>query len=214
MAMTNLNLRPNRGIVQSGFTMIEVLITFIILVVGLLGLIGLQARTQQAELESYQRGQALVLLQDIVDRMNANRLESKSLVYVTGTTTPLGGGGALTNCPATGAARDKCEWGNLLNGAAEVATGGTCDVSSGAKCVGAMLGARGCIVYDATTELSDGTGAVIAGTGIHTITVAWQGVSKGSTALASNLCGKNQFPDETQRRLATATMRIGALKAK
>ena len=31
---------------QSGFTMIEVLVTFVILVVGLLGLIGLQALSQ------------------------------------------------------------------------------------------------------------------------------------------------------------------------
>ena len=53
---------------QAGFTMIEVLITFIILVVGLLGLIGLQVRSQQAEMESYQRGQALVLMQDMIDR--------------------------------------------------------------------------------------------------------------------------------------------------
>ena len=194
--------------------MIEVLITFIVLVIGLLGLIGLQARTQQAELESYQRGQALVLLQDILDRMNANRIEAKNGVYTTGTTTPLGGGGALTDCTGlTGAALDKCEWGNLLNGAAEVATGGTCDTTSGAKCVGAMLGARGCITYDAGAELADSSGVTIPGTGIHTITVAWQGVAKGATALSTNLCGKNLYPSEDQRRLVTATLRIAALKA-
>lgn len=199
---------------QSGFTMIEVLITLVVLLVGLLGLIGLQARTQQAELESYQRGQALVLLQDMVDRMNANRTESKNGVYTTGTSTPLGGGGVLADCAAlNGAARDRCEWGNLLNGAAEVATGGTCDTSSGAKCIGAMLGARGCITYDASTELSNSLGAPIAGTGVHTITVAWQGVNKGATALSGNLCGKNLYPSEDQRRIVTATLRIGALRA-
>ena len=203
-----------RGRMQAGFTMIEVLITFVVLVIGLLGLIGLQARTQQAELESYQRGQALVLLQDILDRMNANRIEAKNGTYTTGTSTPLGGGGALTDCTAlTGAARDKCEWGNLLNGAGEVAPGGTCSTSAGTSCIGAMLGARGCITYDATTELPDSSGTPIAGTGIHTITIAWQGVNKGATALAANLCGKNLYPSEDQRRVVTATLRIGALKA-
>ncbi len=53
--------------------MIEVLVTLVVLALGLLGVVGLQARGQQAELESYQRGQALVLLQDMVDRMNTNR---------------------------------------------------------------------------------------------------------------------------------------------
>ena len=135
---------------QTGFTMIEVLVTFIILLVGLLGLIGLQARAQQSELESYQRGQALVLLQDILDRMNANRIGSKSGNYLTTGLTPayVGNGAtpptALSDCSAlTGPALDLCEWGNELIGAAEVTQGGTCTSASGANCVGAMIGARG-----------------------------------------------------------------------
>ena len=192
---------------QAGFTMIEILITFVVLLVGLLGLIGLQARTQQAELESYQRGQALVLLQDMVDRMNANRTESKNGGYTTGTTTPLGGGTTAADCTlvAAGAARDKCEWGNLLNGAAERDTG--------ANLIGAMLGARGCILYDVLSELPDSSGTAIAGTGIHRITIAWQGVGKGATALAANDCGEGLYPSEDHRRLVTATLRIGALRA-
>jgi type IV pilus assembly protein PilV len=198
---------------QAGFTMIEVLITFVVLVVGLLGLIGLQARTQQAELESYQRGQALVLLQDIIDRMNANRIEAKNGVYSTGAT-PLGGGGALSDCSGlTGAVLDKCEWGNALIGAAEVSPGGTCTTTAGTNCIGAMLGARGCIAYDSSTELSNSSGVPVAGTGIHTITIAWQGVAHGVTALATNTCGQGAYPNEDMRRLVTATLRIGALNA-
>ena len=196
--------------------MIEVLITFIVLVVGLLGLIGLQARTQQAELESYQRGQALVLLQDIVDRMNANRIGAKTGAYTTSGLTPayVGGAAQLTDCSAlTGASLDLCEWGNLLNGASEISPGGTCTTTATTNCIGAMLGARGCITYDSGSELPDSSGAAIAGTGIHTITIAWQGVSKGATALSTNTCGQNLYPNEQQRRIVTATLRIGALKA-
>jgi type IV pilus assembly protein PilV len=212
---------------QRGFTMIEVLVTLIILLVGLLGLIGLQARAQQSELESYQRGQALVLLQGILDRMNANRIGSKSGNYLTtGLTPPYLGNGAtpptaLSDCSAlTGAALDLCEWGNELIGAAEVTQGGTCTSASGANCVGAMIGARGCVSYDATTELADSSGAVIPGTGILTAAVAWQGVSPLVAPLApvtagSALdCGKNTYPSEAQRRVVTASMRMGSLTAK
>src|SRR5690242_6264655 len=140
---------------QAGFTMIEVLITFVVLVVGLLGLIGLQVRSQQAEMESYQRGQALVLMQDMIDRLNTNRTDAHALAYVTAS--PVGGGGALTDCTAlaAGAPFDLCEWGNELKGAAEVSASGTCTAASGGSCVGAMIGARGCIAYDAASELKD-----------------------------------------------------------
>lgn len=206
--------------------MIEVLVTFVILVIGLLGLIGLQARSQQAELESYQRGQALVMLQDIVDRMNANRLAAKSGNYVTTGLTPAYVGSAatpptkLSDCSGlTSAAYDLCDWGNTLIGAAEFTAGGACTTASGANCLGAMIGARGCVSYDAATELSDSTGKIIAGTGVLTLAVAWQGVAptvapptpvKTPSALD---CGKNTYPSEAQRRVVTATLRMASLTA-
>jgi type IV pilus assembly protein PilV len=211
MNAPSFHARPRR-VAQAGFTMIEVLVTFVILVIGLLGLIGLQARSQQAELESYQRGQALVLLQDIVDRMNANRIGAKNQAYVTAS--PVGGGGALSDCSAlSGAAYDLCQWGNELIGAAEVTASGTCTIASGANCVGAMIGARGCISYDATTELTDSTGATIAGTGVQTITVAWQGIAPTVAPPAGITCGQDEYPSEAQRRVVTATLRIGSLTA-
>lgn len=197
--------------------MIEVLVTLIVLALGLLGIMGLQARGHQAELESYQRAQALVLVQDIIDRMNANRSDSHNLVYTTGVTYPVGGGGALTNCsgpPAlTGAAYDLCDWTNQLNGAAEVLSGGACSTASGADCVGAMLGARGCIAYNAATELTDSNGATMAGTGIYTITVTWQGVAATSPPPASVTCAQNLYPDDAMRRAVTATFRIANLNS-
>ena len=199
---------------QRGFTMIEVLITFVVLVVGLLGLIGLQVRSQQAEMESYQRGQALVLLQDIIDRMNSNRTDAHGLSYVTAT--PVAGGGLLSDCTAlAGAALDLCEWGNSLRGAAEVSASGTCGTTTGGGlgCIGAMLGARGCIAYDNATELKDSSGATLAGTGVYTITIAWQGVAETVQPPASVTCGANLYPQETQRRAITHTMRIAALNA-
>jgi type IV pilus assembly protein PilV len=204
--------------------MIEVLVTFVILVIGLLGLIGLQARSQQAELESYQRGQALILLQDMVDRMNTNRIGSKSGSYLTTGLTPayVGNGSTsptpLSTCtapttPAEIAAYDLCDWSNQLIGAAEVTSGGTCTATDGTNCIGAMLGARGCVSYDVATELKDSTGATISGTGILMVTVAWQGIAPTIQPPAAITCAQNLYPVETQRRVVTATMRMGSLTA-
>jgi len=203
-----------------GFTMIEVLVTLVVLALGLLGVMGLQARGQQAELESYQRGQALVLLQDMVDRISANRTDAHSKLYSTVTTFPVGGGGALTNCgvSTTGAAYDVCDWGNQLNGAAEASASGTCDTSAGSGCIGAMLGARGCITYDNSTELKDSTGATMAGTGIYTVTVAWQGLVATAAPPTAVTCGRNLYPNATSpndamRRAVTTTIRIANLNS-
>jgi type IV pilus assembly protein PilV len=51
----------------------EVLVTIVVLSIGLLGLAGLQAKSQQFTQGSYLRSQAAVLANDIMDRMRANR---------------------------------------------------------------------------------------------------------------------------------------------
>jgi len=58
---------------QAGFNLLEVLVSLLIVTVGLLGLAGTQVVAQRAEQESYQRAQAMILMSDIVDRINANR---------------------------------------------------------------------------------------------------------------------------------------------
>ena len=66
--MTRFNDRSR----QAGYLMIEVLITMFILAIGLLGVVGLQARAQEAETDSFQRTQALVLLLEMADRISSN----------------------------------------------------------------------------------------------------------------------------------------------
>jgi type IV pilus assembly protein PilV len=63
---------------QSGFSLLEVIITMAILAVGLLGLAGLQARAINAEAESFSRAQAMMLANEMADRMNANLAEVKT----------------------------------------------------------------------------------------------------------------------------------------
>jgi len=193
---------------QAGVTLLETLVSIIVVAFGLLGLFGLQTKAQRAETESYERIQALVLIQDITDRMNANRTDAFSQAYVTAS--PVGGGGTLTDCSSkTGADLDLCEWGNLLRGSAEIASGAACSVVSGTGCIGAMLSASGCIAYDAGTELADSTGAVQAGTGIYTINVVWQGLSNTVIPSTQQTC----VGTLSGARMVTSTLRIAALGA-
>ena len=57
---------------QSGFSLLEVLITLIVLAVGLLGLAGLQTMSLRNNHEAYQRSQVVSQIYEIVDRMRAN----------------------------------------------------------------------------------------------------------------------------------------------
>jgi type IV pilus assembly protein PilV len=59
---------------QSGFTLIEVLVSLVILAVGLLGLAGMQAKELGSNQNAYNRSQATQLAYDIADRMRANKI--------------------------------------------------------------------------------------------------------------------------------------------
>jgi type IV pilus assembly protein PilV len=58
---------------ESGFTLLEVLVTAVIIAVGLLGLAGLQAKMAATQMEAYQRAHALVLVEDMAARINSQR---------------------------------------------------------------------------------------------------------------------------------------------
>lgn len=195
----------------SGFTLIEVLIALLITMLGLLGLAGLQTRLQQAEFESYQRSQALVLLYDMVDRIQTNRATTPCFAITANPASgvPYLGTGAAAPAPcafstaANNAIADATilEWDNLLKGAAE---------TKGGASVGAMIGARGCVSYDATTELvNPATAAVIPGTGVYTVAVSWQGLA--DTAVPAANCANTLYGPETRRRTVAVAFRLAAL---
>jgi type IV pilus assembly protein PilV len=201
-----------------GFNLLEVLVAILIVMVGLLGLAGLQARAHVAELESYQRAQALVLLYDMMDRINNNRLTAPCFAITTDVAagTPYAGttsGGGHIGTPSCGlstaayntlANNSILAWDGVLAGAAETASGAQ---------VGAMIGARGCVTYNAATEFIDATtGANIAGTGEYTVSVAWQGMT--DTFAPAVACGKDLYASETKRRTVWATTRLGTLVAR
>jgi type IV pilus assembly protein PilV len=176
---------------QAGFTMLEVLVSLLIAVVGLLGLIGLQTQAQVSEFESYQRAQALVLANDMVDRIAFNR-GTDAAGYVVGwrcyIVTPNAAAGdrflgkantAAAACADAGIAGDPkiradadlTAWHDLLQGASETVT------ASGSR-VGGLLGARGCITRDAAS-------------GVIRVSVAWQGMAP--TVATADKCGTGLY---------------------
>lgn len=93
-----------------GFTLVEVLVTLVILSVGLLGIAALHSASLRNNLDSALRSQASALAADIADRMRANRNVALTGAYNLGLgdATP-----ALTGTP-TLAQRDLNAWRTLL----------------------------------------------------------------------------------------------------
>jgi type IV pilus assembly protein PilV len=176
---------------QRGASLIEVLVTVVILLVGIVGLTALQARLQVAEFDSYQRGQALMLANDLANRLSLNRNQANS--YLRAPASPIVAG----SCPATGSTRveiDLIEWCALLEGAAEV---------RGTSKVGSIIGGRGCV------ELTDEG---------YMVTVAWQGMVPLTAPASSVACGANAYDGagagctaDRCRRVVTTVVRVAPL---
>lgn len=176
---------------QQGVTLVEVMVTVLILSVGLLGMAALQARLQKSEVEAYQRSQALLLLNDMANRIALNRSQAANYPAAIATT------GAGVNCPTSTATllqRDASEWCRLLQGAAERLESNS---------VGTLLGGRGCV-----EQISSGE---------FLITVAWQGLTPLTAPPAGVACGRNQYDggggcaDDRCRRVVTTLVRVASL---
>lgn len=87
---------------QAGFSLLEVLIALLVLAIGLLGLAALQNMGLRLNSQSYERTQATILIDDMIDRMRANPAGVKAGNYnalvPTLTSTPPA---AAQNCEAT-----------------------------------------------------------------------------------------------------------------
>lgn len=69
---------------QSGFGLIEILVTVLILAIGLLGMASLQSVSLQQSTEARNRSQAVFLARDILERARANRNKLSEYSTTTG----------------------------------------------------------------------------------------------------------------------------------
>ncbi len=189
--------KPNRGLSmpsQLGFTLIEILVTMALILLGLLGTIGLQTRASNVELESYQRGEALSLAREMQARLTDSRgivsgyLDSSvssidGTVYV-GAQSPgtavsytdasgqcVAGGGV----PLAQAQYEMCQWGLALQGSAVKNEGGSN--------IGAMIGARGCLIRVVPPENNAKADIFVV--------IVWQGVAQGTEPAVDSPAGQN-----------------------
>ncbi|NOX27833.1 MAG: type IV pilus modification protein PilV [Gammaproteobacteria bacterium] len=114
-----------------GFTLLEVLITVVILAIGLLGLAGLQAASLQNNNDAATRSQAAVLAYDIADRVRANPLGATAGNYNLPNATPVTACTVAPGCtPAQLAQNDAFEWNTSIAQALPAGQGVICIDSS------------------------------------------------------------------------------------
>jgi type IV pilus assembly protein PilV len=177
---------------QTGMMLIEALVSLVIAAIALLGTVTLMAKSTRGEMESYQRVQALTLVQDMVSRINANRqvasCYSNGATGLSTTTAPLPTCATGSAVQIATANADLATWKNALLGSSEV---------SGSSKVGAMIGAVGCVTQiDAANQ-------------IYQVSVAWQGLMP--TAKPTLTCGKTSIGDSTVRRVISVQVQIANL---
>jgi type IV pilus assembly protein PilV len=199
---------------ERGFTLIEILVTIVVLALGLLGVVGMQARASATEFESYQRGQALALVRDMQSRLLSSRgvvltgYMDKS-VSATDGSVYFGHGStnfadAAGNCPAAIAGdalsiakNQACTWGQELLGSAL-----TEQTKDGARAIGAMVGARGCLVPVVPPQQN-------ALADVYVV-VVWQGVEKRAKPLDASViagCARAvDFGDGLRRGVSVRVM--------
>jgi type IV pilus assembly protein PilV len=185
-----------------GFSLIEALITVLVISIGLLGVAGLQLSAKQANYEAMQRTTAALLAEDMISRLRANSGELAYFVgkKVTGTTitaepSPACSPSSPCSTAEQLAAHDLWEWEQLLIGATEQLFGTTDNT-------GGLMEPTGCI-----------TGPASGDHGAYTVTIAWRGVAAGSNPSTST-CGEDVArygTDNAYRRLVSMTVYITPL---
>ena len=166
---------------MSGLSLIEILVTVVVLSIGLLGIAGMQAFGMRYSHDSYARSQATMLVNELIERMHAN-----PDAVVNGDYKDAEGNAAL-NCSAVTNDPE-----HTSNSAPDCAGTGTCNVTQLAqldffrtRCgqflagPGALVGGvenllPGGAIAITCTDANGGTPPACQGDNTRTITVTWQ----------------------------------------
>ena len=190
--------RVRKQRVQSGFTLVEVLITFVILAIGLLGIVSLQALSKTSQHQSIQRSRAVSMADIMLERIRIN--PAGLVAYATGGSGPLGDG-QISSEPSPDCVTAPCDpndmadhdlwaWEQLLDGdAATIAGAGTAG----------LIEPQGCIIFSAVPGKLR--------TGLLSVQVQWRGLSETTDGVPSGgvACGGATAGSDAYRRQVTAS---------
>jgi len=113
--------------VQGGFTLIEVLVSALILSIGLVGVAGLQAVSLRNNQGAYLRSQASALAYDLADRMRTNVAGADAGFYAPAQAAVHGSCSTPVGCtPQQSAQNDLAEWNAALAANLPMGTGFVC----------------------------------------------------------------------------------------
>jgi type IV pilus assembly protein PilV len=131
---------------SGGMTLIEVLVTLVIISVGLLGIAALQLTTVRNNYDAFVRAQAAVLASDMLDRMRANRRQAGTYVAAIG---------AAPATPTGPAGVDIAQWRASLNAQLPNGVGGIAfDAPSAVVTITIEWGERSQVVADRTLRFT------------------------------------------------------------
>jgi len=179
---------------QKGAGLVEIMVSVVVATTSVLGIMELQMVMQSQHTESYQKAQAMMMLDSMVDNLISNRDVAQCYVItVAGSGAPYAGVGNSTTFACTGvgntstraiADRDLAIWDSLLKGNSE---------TLGSSSVGGVIGARGCITYDVTADL-------------YSLSISWQGLE--DTVVNSDLCATGLYGSDAKRRNVSIDIRL------
>lgn len=187
---------------QRGVTLIEALAAFVILSIGLLGIVSLQALSKTAQHQAIQRTMAVALADDMLERI---RINPAGVTTYDSDLTPLGGG-TIVNEPSPDctsatcttaelAAHDRWAWEERLDGAGVTVVDGGVN-----RAVGGLINPRGCIDFSADA------GKTL--TGVVRVIVQWTGLEETTDAVQAggSICGgASAGSDDTRRQVVVSS---------
>ena len=184
-----------------GFTLIEVLVTFVVLAIGLLGIVSLQALSKTSQHQGIQRTRAVAIADGLLEKIRIN--PAGLTTYAIGLN-PLGGGSISTepspNCisasctPTEMAAHDLWEWERALDGTAVTVDGGTIATAG-------LINPQACVTFTAAAGKTS--------TGLLQVLVQWSDLRETIDAVQSGdvdvACGGAVAGGDPFRRKVTAS---------
>lgn len=179
---------------QRGFSMIEALIAFAILSVGLLGIVRLQGVAKTSQHAAIEHTRAVTYADAIVERIRIN--PAGIGVYDLGLATPVGGASRGVNEPVPNcklatctpdqlATHDLWAWEQALNGASATADG---------ENTAGLIQPQGCIEFTPSPGRTR--------TGLLTVIIQWRGLHESFDAVqgGEDACGGEDAGTDNYRR--------------